>query len=83
MGASSAVAFVQLGPAAQPALQPQLQATVAMEARRASWGRRLFTSQDVQLPSCFILLLPPWSSKPTRGEGCEGAAEASEWPAAA
>lgn len=36
VGASSAVAFVQLGPAAQPALQPQLQATVAMEARRAS-----------------------------------------------
>lgn len=88
MGASSAVAFVQLGPAAQPALQPQLQATVAMEARRASWGGCLFTWSSLpktcsSLPALSFCFLP-WSSKPTSNcEGCEGAAEASEWPAAA
>lgn len=90
MGASSAVAFVQLGPAAQPALQPQLQATVAMEARRASWGGCLFTWSSLprtcsSLPALSFCFLP-WSSKPTsnrNSEGCEGAAEASEWPAAA
>lgn len=87
MGASSAVAFVQLGPAAQPALQPQLQATVAMEARRASWGGCLFTWSSLprtcsSLPALSFCFLP-WSSKPTSNrEGCEGAAEASEWPAA-
>lgn len=62
MGASSAVAFVQLGPAAQPALQPSAAGHSGHGGPQSELGWMLVhleqPSQDVQLPSCFVLLLP-------------------------
>lgn len=79
MGASSAVALVQLlssSTARTPA--SELQATVAMVARRASWGGCLFTWSCLPRPCSSLPTLSfrflPWS------EECKGAAEALEWP---
>lgn len=70
MGASSAVALVQLlssSTARTPA--SELQATVAMVACRASWGGCLFTWSCLPRPCSSLPTLSfhflPWSSRPT------------------
>lgn len=77
MGASSAVALVQLlssSTAHTPA--SELQATVAMVARRASWGGCLFTWSCLPRPCSSLPTLPfhflPWSSCRGLGVACGG-----------